>query len=94
MLLFSQNKVGSSKPDGTAPFTVILVQLNKGEEATVEAKNINATGSEVTPFPGGAVKTDEVQIIKLSGVLSVQKVLGKMAVIGSGLLDWRYAASS
>jgi len=87
-LLFKQNKVDYIK--GTASFaspTTISVQLNEGGESTVEAKNIIiATGSEVTPFPGGAIEIDEEQIISSTGALSLQKVPGKMVVIGGGII--------
>jgi dihydrolipoamide dehydrogenase len=59
------------------------VQLNEGGESTVEAKNIIiATGSEVTPFPGGAIEIDEGHIISSTGALSLQKVPGNVVVIG------------
>lgn len=87
-LLFKQNKVDYIK--GTASFaspTTISVQLNEGGESTVEAKNIIiATGSEVTPFPGGAIEIDEEQIISSTGALSLQNVPGKMVVIGGGII--------
>ena len=87
-LLFKQNKVDYIK--GTASFASpnrISVQLNEGGESTVEAKNIIiATGSEVTPFPGGAIEIDEEQIVSSTGALSLQKVPGKMLVIGGGII--------
>ena len=87
-LLFKQNKVDYIK--GTASFAspnTISVQLYEGGESTVEAKNfIIATGSEVTPFPGGAIEIDEEQIVSSTGALSLQKVPGKMLVIGGGII--------
>jgi dihydrolipoamide dehydrogenase len=87
-LLFKQNKVDYIK--GTASFAspnTISVQLNDGGESTVEAKNIIiATGSEVTPFPGGAIEIDEEQIVSSTGALSLQSVPGKMVVIGGGII--------
>ncbi|KAH9027030.1 hypothetical protein EDB84DRAFT_1610093 [Lactarius hengduanensis] len=63
-ILFKQNKVDYIK--GTASFVspkIISVQLNDSGKSTVEAKNvIIATGSEVAPFPGGAIEIDEQQI--------------------------------
>ena len=86
--LFKQNKVDYIK--GTASFVspnTISVQLNEGGESTVEAKSvIIATGSEVTPFPGGAIEIDEEQIVSSTGALSLQKVPGKMVVIGGGII--------
>jgi dihydrolipoamide dehydrogenase len=87
-LLFKQNKVDYIK--GAASFVspnTISVQLNEGGESTVEAKNfIIATGSEVTPFPGGAIEIDEEQIVSSTGALSLQEVPGKMVVIGGGII--------
>ncbi|KAH9017542.1 hypothetical protein EDB84DRAFT_1566798 [Lactarius hengduanensis] len=64
-ILFKQNKVDYIK--GTASFVspkIISVQLNDSGKSTVEAKNvIIATGSEVAPFPGGAIEIDEQQIV-------------------------------
>ncbi|KAH8982306.1 dihydrolipoyl dehydrogenase [Lactarius hatsudake] len=87
-MLFKQNKVDYIK--GTASFVspkIISVQLNDGGESTVEAKNvIIATGSEVAPFPGGAIEIDEQQIVSSTGALSLQKVPEKMVVIGGGII--------
>ncbi len=86
--LFKQNKVDWIK--GKASFVTpnrIAVQLNDGGETEVEAKNvIIATGSEVTPFPGGAIEIDEEQIVSSTGALTLQKVPEKMVVIGGGVI--------
>ena len=87
-ILFKQNKVDYIKGAASlmSPNT-ISVQLNEGGESTVEAKNIIiATGSEVMPFPGGAIEMDEEQIVSSTGALSLQKVPGKMVVIGGGII--------
>ena len=53
----------------------------------MDAKNIIiATGSEVTPFPGGAIEIDEQQIVSSTGALSLQKVPEMMVVIGGGVI--------
>jgi len=70
----------------------ISMQLNDGGESTVEARNVIATGSEVTPFPSGAIKIDEEQIVSSTGTLSLQKEPGKMSLSAVVLLDWRWAA--
>lgn len=86
--LFKQNKVDWIK--GSASFvtpTRISVKLNDGGETEVEAKNvIIATGSEVAPFPGGAIEIDEEQIVSSTGALSLQKVPEKLVVIGGGII--------
>ena len=87
-MLFKQNKVEYIK--GAASFispNTISVQLNDGGESTLEAKNvIIATGSEVTPFPGGAIEIDEQQIVSSTGALSLQEVPKKLVVIGGGII--------
>ncbi len=86
--LFKQNKVDYIK--GAASFispTRISVQLNDGGETEIEAKNvIIATGSEVAPFPGGAIEIDEEQIVSSTGALELPKVPEKMVVIGGGII--------
>jgi dihydrolipoamide dehydrogenase len=86
--LFKKNKVDYIK--GTASFvspTRIAVNLLDGGSAEVDAKNvIIATGSEVAPFPGGAIQIDEEQIVSSTGALSLQKVPEKMVVIGGGVI--------
>ncbi|EIM80083.1 dihydrolipoyl dehydrogenase [Stereum hirsutum FP-91666 SS1] len=86
--LFKQNKVDYIK--GTASFsspTTLSVQLNDGGETEVNAKNvIIATGSEVAPFPGGAIEIDEKQIVSSTGALELTEVPGKMVVIGGGII--------
>lgn len=87
-MLFKQNKVDYIK--GTASFvspTRISVQLNDGGETEVDSKNfIIATGSEVSPFPGGAITIDEEQIVSSTGALDLKQVPGKMVVIGGGII--------
>ncbi|THH05649.1 hypothetical protein EW145_g4640 [Phellinidium pouzarii] len=86
--LFKKNKVDYIK--GTASFvssTRIAVQLNDGGETEVEAKNVViATGSEVSPFPGGAITIDEKKIVSSTGALELQEVPKKMIVIGGGII--------
>mmetsp|Transcript_6208 Transcript_6208/g.15997 ORF Transcript_6208/g.15997 Transcript_6208/m.15997 type:complete len:340 (+) Transcript_6208:123-1142(+) len=53
----------------------------------MSAKNIMiATGSEVTPFPGGAIEIDEETIVSSTGALSLKKVPKHMVVIGGGVI--------
>ena len=87
-MLFKQNKVDYIK--GAASFvspTMVTDKLNDGGETEVEAKNIIiATGSEVAPFPGGAITIDEEQIVSSTGALSLKEVPKKMVVIGGGII--------
>lgn len=84
--LLKKNKVDYIK--GTASFasaTEIDVSLLDGGSTQISSKNvIIATGSEVTPFPG--IEIDEEQIVSSTGVLDLQKVPGKLVVIGAGVI--------
>ena len=87
-VLFKKNKVDYIK--GTASFitpTRLSVQLNDGGSTELEAKNVViATGSEVAPFPGGAITIDEQQIVSSTGALELKQVPKKMVVIGGGII--------
>lgn len=43
-------------------------------------------GSEVSPFPGGAIEIDEETIISSTGALSLKQVPKEMLVIGGGVI--------
>lgn len=91
-LLFRQNKVDYIK--GSASFVssnrLSISPISGSPESTpseVEAKNfIIATGSEVSPFPGGAITIDEQQIVSSTGALDLKEVPKKMVVIGGGII--------
>ena len=91
-LLFRQNKVDYIK--GSASFlssTRLSISAIPGAAENtpteVEAKNIIiATGSEVSPFPGGAITIDEQQIVSSTGALELKEVPKKMVVIGGGII--------
>lgn len=88
--LFKQNKVDYIK--GTASFlsnTRLAIKpiSDSHSPSEIEAKNIViATGSEVAPFPGGAIEIDEKQIVSSTGALDLQDVPRKMVVIGGGVI--------
>lgn len=84
--LFKKNKVtrilgkGSIKAQG-----VVLVTKEDGATEEVTAKNILiATGSDVMPLPG--VTIDEKRIVSSTGALVLEKVPGRMVVIGGGVI--------
>merc|ERR1711953_660071 len=67
------NKVTASKADGTTD--------------TINTKyTLLATGSDVTPFPGGGIQIDEETIVSSTGALSLSKVPERMVVIGGGVI--------
>lgn len=90
--LFRQNKVDYIK--GAASFVSPnrlsispIAEAPEGTPTEVEAKNIIiATGSEVAPFPGGAITIDEKQIVSSTGALELQEVPKRMVVIGGGII--------
>ena len=87
--LFKQNKVDYIK--GTASFlsstSISVSPIEAGSTLEVSSKNfIIATGSEVSPFPGGSITIDEEQIVSSTGALDLQKVPEKMVVIGGGII--------
>ncbi len=56
-----------------------------GDVSTLSAKHIViATGSEVTPLPG--VEIDEKRVVSSTGALSLEKVPGKLLLIGAGVI--------
>lgn len=84
--LFKKNKVTSI--EGAAKFldkNTIEVTKADGSKEKISAKNfIIATGSEVTKLPG--VEIDEKVIVSSTGALDLEKVPGKMIVIGAGVI--------
>lgn len=86
--LFKKNKVDYIKGAGSfASPTEIDVELIDGGSTRISGKNIIiATGSEVAPFPGGAIEIDEKQIVSSTGALEIEKVPEKMVVIGGGII--------
>lgn len=85
-ILFKQNKVDYFKGSGSfVDEHTIKVELNEGGEQELKAKNvIVATGSESTPFPG--IEVDEKQIVTSTGILSLDKVPKRLAIIGGGII--------
>ena len=81
--LFKKNKVDWIK--GHAAFTGANSIDVAGTSYT--ARNILiATGSSVTPLPGVAVDNDAGIVVDSTGALTLDKVPGKMIVIGGGVI--------
>jgi dihydrolipoamide dehydrogenase len=86
--LFKKNGITSVKGHGTlaGPNKVIA----KKSDCTTDEINTKyiliATGSEVTPFPGGAIQIDEETIVSSTGALSLAKVPKNLTVIGGGVI--------
>ncbi|EFO32819.1 dihydrolipoyl dehydrogenase [Roseibium sp. TrichSKD4] len=63
----------------------VEVTAEDGSTSTLGTKNIViATGSDVMPLPG--VEIDEKQIVSSTGALELEKVPGKMVVVGGGVI--------
>ncbi len=84
--LFKKNKIDAIQGTGkiAAPGKV-EVTAEDGSTQTVEAKNIViATGSDVAPLPG--IEIDEKKVVSSTGALALEKVPGKMIVVGAGVI--------
>ncbi len=84
--LFKKNKIDGFKGTGkiVAPGK-IEVSTGNGKMETVETKSIViATGSEVAKLRG--VEIDEKRIVSSTGALDLQKVPGRLLVIGAGVI--------
>lgn len=84
--LMKKNKIDQHIGTGriAAPGKV-EVKAADGSTQTHEAKNIViATGSAVTPLKG--VEIDEKRVVSSTGALSLDKVPGKLLVIGAGVI--------
>ncbi len=79
--------------DGTGKLTGpngIQVTLNKGGEATLEAKNIIiATGARPRPFPG--VEFDDSKVISYIPAILAEKPPQSVVVIGGGAIGMEFA---
>lgn len=86
--LFKKNGVTRVEGHGTITGkNEVTVAKNDGTKEVVKTKNILiATGSEVTPFPGGGIQIDEERIISSTGALSLNKVPEHLVVIGAGVI--------
>ncbi len=63
----------------------VEVTAEDGSKSVLETKNIViATGSDVMPLPG--VEIDEKQVVSSTGALDLEKVPGKLVVVGGGVI--------
>ncbi|WP_114394774.1 dihydrolipoyl dehydrogenase [Oleisolibacter albus] len=84
--LFKKNKVTRFIGKGSIEAAgVVKVTKEDGSAETVTTKNILiATGSDVMPLPGVAI--DEKKIVSSTGALDLDKVPGRLVVIGGGVI--------
>lgn len=80
-MLFKKNKVTYIKGHGE----IVDAHAVRVEKEVLRTKNILiATGSDVMQLPG--VEIDEKTIVSSTGALTLEKVPGKMVVIGGGVI--------
>jgi dihydrolipoamide dehydrogenase len=84
--LFKKNKIeafhGTGRVLGTGK---VEVKAADGKAQTLEGRNIViAAGSAVTPLKG--ISIDETRVVSSTGALSLDKVPGKLLVIGAGVI--------
>ncbi|MCF8880180.1 dihydrolipoyl dehydrogenase [Hyphobacterium sp. SN044] len=84
--LLKKNKVDHIRGKGRiAGKGEVVVEDTDGKTQTLKTKHIViATGSEVTPLPG--VEIDERRVVSSTGALSLEKVPGKLVLIGAGVI--------
>ncbi|THV22404.1 dihydrolipoyl dehydrogenase [Peteryoungia ipomoeae] len=86
--LFKKNKIDGIQGTGKILSAgKVEVTNDAGEVQVLETKNIViATGSDVTGIPGVAVEIDEKVIVSSTGGIALDKVPGKMIVVGGGVI--------
>ncbi|MFT0891722.1 dihydrolipoyl dehydrogenase [Pseudochelatococcus sp. G4_1912] len=84
--LFKKNKIDTFHGTGRiAAAGKVEVTAEDGSVQVVEAKNILiATGSDVARLPG--VEIDEKIVVSSTGALELDKVPGKLVVVGAGVI--------
>ena len=84
--LLKKNKIDVQFGTATIPAAgQVDVALNAGGTTTLQTRNIViASGSDVMPLPG--VEIDEERIVSSTGALDLEKVPGKLVVVGAGYI--------
>jgi dihydrolipoamide dehydrogenase len=86
--LMKKNKIDTFTGTGSiAAAGKVTVTADDGSKQDLETKNIViATGSDVAGIPGVDVDIDEKVIVSSTGALELEKVPGKMVVVGGGVI--------
>ncbi|WP_374545065.1 dihydrolipoyl dehydrogenase [Rhodoblastus sp.] len=84
--LLKKNKVDTFHGTGSIPAAgKVEVTAEDGSKQVLETKAIViATGSDVAPLPGVAI--DEKIVVSSTGALELEKVPGKLIVVGAGVI--------
>ncbi len=86
--LFKKNKIDAFQGTGKIVSAgKVAVTADDGKVTEIEGKNIViATGSDVAGIPGVPLEIDEKVIISSTGGIALDKVPGKMIVVGGGVI--------
>jgi dihydrolipoamide dehydrogenase len=84
--LFRKNKIDWLKGKGriAAPGRVVVTGANRISQEIEAGSIIIATGSETSPLPG--IEIDEKRIVSSTGALALDRVPGRLIVIGGGYI--------
>ena len=84
--LFKKNKITTFRGIGSIPAAgKVLVTPQSGAQQEITTKSIViATGSVSAALPG--IEIDEKQVVTSTGALSLEKVPGKLLVVGAGVI--------
>ncbi|MEO0636074.1 MAG: dihydrolipoyl dehydrogenase [Pseudomonadota bacterium] len=86
--LFKKNKIDGIHGHGRIVSAgKVEVEAEDGSKQTIEGKNICiATGSDVAGIPGLQVEMDEKTVVSSTGALELDKVPGKLIIVGGGVI--------
>src|SRR6516225_9157896 len=84
--LFRKNKIDWLKGKGriAAPGRVVITSADGASQEIDAGSIIIATGSETSPLPG--IEIDERRIVSSAGALALDRVPGRLVVIGGGYI--------
>ena len=84
--LFRKNKIDWLKGKGriAAPGRVVVTSADGASQEIAAGSIIIATGSETSPLPG--IEIDERRIVSSTGALALERVPGRLVVIGGGYI--------
>ena len=85
--LMKKNKIDVHKGVGSIVSAGKVKVAGKDGESVLETKNIViATGSDIAGIPGLDVTIDEKTIVSSTGAIALDKVPGKLVVVGGGVI--------
>jgi dihydrolipoamide dehydrogenase len=84
--LIKKNKIDPYRGTGTitAPGKVVVTAEDGTKQALETKAIVIATGSDVAKLPG--IEIDETRVVSSTGALTLEKVPGKLLVVGAGVI--------